>query len=78
MLEGGCHLDEDQREQMGREVEDLLPVGEEFKDRRSLVHLLHSPFQLNKATPIKNNRTNLSNYVDVDHINIMHDYKINP
>ena len=57
MLEGGHNLEEDQREQMDKEVEHLLDVGDEFKNRRSLVHLLCSPFQPNKAPPIINNST---------------------
>ena len=53
MLEGGCHLDNNQREQMDKDVEDLLAVGDEFKNRRSLVHLLYSPF-LTEQSPIQN------------------------
>ena len=70
--EGGYHLEEDQREQMDKNFEDLLAVGDEFKNWRSLVHLLDSPFQQNKALPIINNGTNLSNYVNEDPINIIH------
>ena len=58
MLEGGCHLEEDQREQMDKDVEDLLAVGDEFKNRRFFVHLLYSLFQPNKALPTINNRIN--------------------
>ena len=57
MLEGGCHLEEEQREQMDKDFEDLLAVGDEFKNLRSLVHLLNSPFQPNEAPPTINNRT---------------------
>ena len=45
MLEGGCHLEEDQKEQIDKGVEDLLVVGDEFKNQRSLVHVLDLPFQ---------------------------------
>ena len=58
MLEEGCHPEEDQREEMDKDVEDLLAVGDEFKNRRSLVHLLYSLFQPNKALPIINNKRN--------------------
>ena len=44
MLEGRCRFEEDQIEQMDKDVEDLLAVGDEFKNRWSLVHLLDSPF----------------------------------
>ena len=58
MLEGECHVEEDERELMDKHGEDLLAVGDEFKDRQSLVHLLYWPFKLKKAQPIINNRTN--------------------
>ena len=54
MLEAGCHLEEDQREQMDKDVEDLLAIRDEFKNRRFLVHLLYLPFQPNKAPFIIN------------------------
>ena len=76
MLEGGCHLAEDQRELMDDDVEDLLAVRDELKNRRSLVHLLYWPFKPNNAQPINNNRTNSFNYVDVDPINITYDCSV--
>ena len=60
MLEGGRHLEEEEREQMDKDVEDLLAVGDEFRNRRSLVHLLDPPFQPNEAPPTINNRTIMS------------------
>ena len=44
MLERRCHLEEDQREQMDKNAEDLLGVGNEFKNRRSVICLLDSLF----------------------------------
>ena len=58
MLEVGGHLEGDQREPMDKDGEDLLAIGDEFKNQRSLVHLLYSPFQPNKVLPIINNKTN--------------------
>ena len=60
---------------MDKDVEDLLAMGDEFKKRRSLVHLLDSPFPA-EAPPIINNRTIWSNYVDEDPINIMYDCNV--
>ena len=45
--------EEDHREQMDKDVEDLLAVGDEFKNRRSLVHLLDSTYPA-KQTPALN------------------------
>ena len=44
MLEGGCHLQEDQREQMDKDIEHLLAIRDDIKNRRSVVRLLDSPF----------------------------------
>ena len=76
MLEGGCHLEEDQKEQMDKDIEDLLVVGDELKNQRSLVHLSHSPFQPNKAQPIINTKTTWFNYVEVNPINITYDCSV--
>ena len=67
-LEEGCHPEEDQREQMNKDVVDLLAVGDEFKNRPSIVHLLSSHFQPNKAPAIINSKTNWFNYVDAYYI----------
>ena len=37
-------FEEDQREQMDKDVEDLLAVGDEIKNRQSVICLLDSPF----------------------------------
>ena len=57
MLEVGRHLEKDLREQMDKDVEDCLVVGDEFKNQWSLVHLLYLAFQPNNAPPIINNGT---------------------
>ena len=46
-----------QREQMDKDVEDLLAIGDEFKNRRSVVCLLDLPFPAEQSPPIINNRT---------------------
>ena len=51
---------------MDKVVEDLLAVGNEFKNRRFLVHLLDSPFTA-KRNPV---------HVDEDPINIMYDCNV--
>ena len=53
MLEGRCHLEE---EQMDKDVEDLLAVGDEFKNRPPVIRLLDSPFPAKKAPLTIHNR----------------------
>ena len=48
MLEGRCDLEDDQREQMDKDFENLLAVGDEFKNRRPVIRLLDSSFLAEK------------------------------
>ena len=46
MVEGGCHPEKDHSEQMDKDVEDLLDIGNEFKDRQSSPSVLLTVFSL--------------------------------